>query len=90
LPQGFACIVSFRIFNPVTQSEKFDPDGKFIKRYLPALSVPVRQDDTSPVVGITLGKEYPPLPVQHDETWRRTLERHVMVKKARLEEPEED
>jgi deoxyribodipyrimidine photo-lyase len=23
----------FRIFNPITQSEKFDPDGKFIKQY---------------------------------------------------------
>lgn len=27
----------FRIFNPVTQSEKFDPQGKFIRRYLPEL-----------------------------------------------------
>jgi deoxyribodipyrimidine photo-lyase len=25
----------FRIFNPTTQSQKFDPDGKFIRRYLP-------------------------------------------------------
>ena len=25
----------FRIFNPVTQSEKFDPEGKFIRRYVP-------------------------------------------------------
>ncbi len=24
----------FRIFNPVTQSEKFDPDGAFIRRYI--------------------------------------------------------
>ena len=28
----------FRIFNPVTQSEKFDPEGKFIRRYLPPLA----------------------------------------------------
>ena len=28
----------FRIFNPVTQSEKFDPEGKFIRRYLPELA----------------------------------------------------
>ncbi len=28
----------FRIFNPVTQSEKFDPQGKFIRRYLPELA----------------------------------------------------
>jgi deoxyribodipyrimidine photo-lyase len=28
----------FRIFNPVTQSERFDPGGKFIRRYIPALA----------------------------------------------------
>ena len=27
----------FRIFNPVTQSERFDPKGKFIRKYLPEL-----------------------------------------------------
>lgn len=28
----------FRIFNPVTQSERFDPDGRFIRQYLPQLA----------------------------------------------------
>lgn len=28
----------FRIFNPVTQSERFDPQGHFIRRYLPELA----------------------------------------------------
>ncbi|HEY1089745.1 MAG TPA: deoxyribodipyrimidine photo-lyase [Burkholderiaceae bacterium] len=28
----------FRIFNPVLQSQRFDPEGRFIKRYLPQLS----------------------------------------------------
>lgn len=28
----------FRIFNPTTQSERFDPQGEFIKRYCPELS----------------------------------------------------
>ena len=28
----------FRVFNPISQSEKFDPEGKFIKHWLPELS----------------------------------------------------
>lgn len=28
----------FRVFNPISQSEKFDPTGKFIRKYLPELS----------------------------------------------------
>jgi deoxyribodipyrimidine photo-lyase len=28
----------FRVFNPVTQSKKFDPDGSFIKKFLPELA----------------------------------------------------
>lgn len=27
----------FRIFNPITQSERFDPNGEFIRKYLPEL-----------------------------------------------------
>ena len=27
----------FRVFNPVSQSKKFDPDGEFIRKYLPEL-----------------------------------------------------
>jgi len=28
----------FRIFNPITQSQRFDPSGKFIRKYLPELA----------------------------------------------------
>jgi deoxyribodipyrimidine photo-lyase len=28
----------FRIFNPITQSKRFDPNGEFIRRYLPELA----------------------------------------------------
>ncbi|GAA1648024.1 deoxyribodipyrimidine photo-lyase [Georgenia ruanii] len=28
----------FRVFNPVTQGEKFDPDGEYVRRYVPELA----------------------------------------------------
>jgi deoxyribodipyrimidine photo-lyase len=28
----------FRIFNPVTQGKKFDPDGHYVRRFVPELS----------------------------------------------------
>lgn len=34
---GTDAVPYFRIFNPTTQSERFDPQGKFIKQYCPEL-----------------------------------------------------
>jgi len=80
----------FRIFNPVTQSRRFDPEGRFIVKYLPqlqglpaaALHAPWT---TSPVeleaAGVTLGQTYPDPVVMHDEARQRTLERYSVVKK---------
>lgn len=64
----------FRIFNPVTQSEKFDPQGKFIRRYLPELaSCPDRwlhapwtlPQEEQRRCGIEIGKDYPAPIVNH-------------------------
>ncbi len=62
----------FRIFNPVSQSEKFDPQGKFIRRYLPQLAGAARRGDpcalagapswTWPPPGSSSARDYP-LPV---------------------------
>ena len=80
----------FRIFNPIIQSEKFDPQGKFIRRYLPqlaalpdaALHAPW---DARPLdlqaAGVSLGHNYPLPLVQHDEARARTLLRYAVVKK---------
>ncbi|PAA36777.1 deoxyribodipyrimidine photo-lyase [Pseudomonas fragi] len=35
---GTDSVPYFRIFNPITQSERFDPEGKFIKHWLPELA----------------------------------------------------
>lgn len=79
----------FRIFNPVTQSEKFDPAGKFIRRYLPrladlpdaALHAPwkARPMDLA-AAGLRLGTDYPLPVVRHEEARERTLERYAVVK----------
>lgn len=82
----------FRIFNPVSQSEKFDPHGKFIRRYLPELNaVPdraihapwlARPADLASAPDFLLGRDYPGPIVQHDEARAATLERYAVVKKA--------
>jgi deoxyribodipyrimidine photo-lyase len=35
---GVDAVPYFRIFNPYRQSERFDPDGKFIRKYVPELT----------------------------------------------------
>ncbi len=79
----------FRIFNPVNQSEKFDAQGKFIRRYLPQLSALPDKLIHAPwlarpvdlaAAGIELGKTYPMPVVQHDVARARTLERYAVVK----------
>ena len=64
----------FRIFNPVTQSERFDAQGKFIRRYLPELkSVPdkfIHAPWTLPPLeqqacGMVIGRDYPAPVVDH-------------------------
>ena len=81
----------FRIFNPVTQSEKFDADGRFIKRYLPQLAKLdakyIHAPWTAPAMtlqmaGITLGKDYPQPVVAHDDARKKTLQRYEVVKKV--------
>ena len=79
----------FRIFNPVSQSQKFDPDGKFIRRYLPALaSLPTAALhapwEARPIdlasAGLVLGRDYPAPVVQHDQARAHTLARYAVVK----------
>ena len=81
----------FRIFNPVTQSEKFDAGGKFIRRYLPQLAALPNAGLHAPwearpvdltAAGIVLGRDYPLPVVQHEVARQRTLQRYSVVKGA--------
>ncbi|MFT5642991.1 MAG: deoxyribodipyrimidine photo-lyase [Janthinobacterium sp.] len=81
----------FRIFNPVTQSEKFDSSGRFIRRYLPQLNALGNQEIHAPWLvpqmllqqkNLQLGQggNYPLPIVQHDVARKQTLERYAVVK----------
>jgi deoxyribodipyrimidine photo-lyase len=82
----------FRIFNPTTQSEKFDPAGAFIRRYLPALGrLPdslihapwrARPADLA-AAGVALGRDYPAPIVEHAAARAATLARYAAVKDRR-------
>lgn len=64
----------FRIFNPITQSEKFDPQGKFIRKYVPELTMCNDKEIHAPwlispsrlqEIKLTMGKDYPNPAVDH-------------------------
>ncbi len=79
----------FRIFNPITQSEKFDTNGKFIRHYVPELAGLSDRDIHAPwkakpealkAAKISMGVEYPMPVVDHGAARDETLSRYAVVK----------
>lgn len=73
----------FRIFNPILQSQKFDPNGDFIREFVPELAKLDNKQihtpwDVPPLMlkeaGITLGKDYPEPMLDHSKARDRALE----------------
>ncbi|MCB1438316.1 MAG: deoxyribodipyrimidine photo-lyase [Nitratireductor sp.] len=80
----------FRIFNPITQSRKFDPDGEYIRRYVPEIAdLPDKHlhapweapEDVLSDAGIQLGQTYPKPMVEHSCARERALAAYDKVKK---------
>ena len=86
----------FRIFNPVTQSRRFDPEGKFIRRYLPQLAG-LGDDlihapwEAGPIeleaAGVELGRDYPRPIVDHAEAREKSLARYAAVRAPKQAPP---
>lgn len=82
----------FRIFNPALQGEKFDPDGDYVRKWVPELAkVPskwIHKPGKAPqevldAAGVELGKNYPKPIVDHDFARKRALELFAELKNSK-------
>jgi deoxyribodipyrimidine photo-lyase len=81
----------FRVFNPVLQGEKFDPDGAYVRRWVPEVArLPTglihRPWSASPLelrgAGVELGTTYPEPIVDHKAGRERALRTYAKVRAA--------
>ncbi|MGJ8638887.1 MAG: cryptochrome/photolyase family protein [Opitutaceae bacterium] len=72
----------FRVFNPIIQGTKFDPDGEYVKRYVPELKkLPAKYIHTPweapsgilEYAGVEIGKDYPAPIIDHKAGRDRAL-----------------
>ena len=81
----------FRIFNPITQGKKFDPDGVYVKQWLPELKgldsdclfEPFNAPEAAlQRAGVVLGRDYPMPIVDHATARQAALDGYVAVKQV--------
>jgi deoxyribodipyrimidine photo-lyase len=79
----------FRVFNPVTQGRRYDPDGAYVRRWVPELAgldaghvhAPwLAPADALAAAGVTLGETYPEPLVDHGEARARALAAYEAVR----------
>lgn len=79
----------FRIFNPITQGQKFDPNGDYIRRFVPEIAALPNKylnkpweapQHTLKQADITLGDTYPEPIVDHMSARQRALEAFKSIK----------
>ena len=81
----------FRVFNPMLQGKKFDPQGDYVRRYVPELAGLSDEHLHAPweapkevldAAGIKLGETYPRPIVDHRKARQRALQAYEAVKKG--------
>jgi deoxyribodipyrimidine photo-lyase len=83
----------FRVFNPILQGQKFDPDGVYVRRWLPELAaLPdhlIHHPWTATPLelagaGVELGRTYPPPIIDHKAGRERALAAYAKVRHAKV------
>lgn len=78
----------FRIFNPITQGEKFDPSGNYVREWLPQLAKLPKKYIYRPweapkqvldEAGVKLGENYPKPIVEHSNARTRALDTYKAI-----------
>ena len=81
----------FRIFNPVAQGQKFDPEGEYVKKWCPELSEMPKRYVHAPweapdmilmTANVSLGDNYPNPIVDHKMAREAALSAYGAIKKA--------
>ncbi len=76
----------FRIFNPTLQAEKFDPEGHYIRRWVPELAqfsnrwVNKPWQTPTPELSISSGTTYPPPIVNHRQARNKALAAYQQIR----------
>lgn len=70
----------FRIFNPYTQSEKFDSDGEFIKTWIPELALTKGKEIHRP--DTLKNRDYPAPIVSYEKNRQKCLEMYAVVRET--------
>ena len=74
----------FRIFNPVMQGQKFDPNGDYVRRWVPELEdIPTHLIHDPELLSKVRPQSYPPAIVDHKAARDRALAQYDLIKKDR-------
>ena len=81
----------FRVFNPILQGKKFDPEGNYVRRWVPELAEMPAEHIHAPweapesvlkAADVTLGVSYPLPIIQHEKGRKQALDAYETVKAA--------
>jgi deoxyribodipyrimidine photo-lyase len=81
----------FRVFNPILQGQKFDPEGSYVRHWVPELTaVPVKYihspwemtEAEQRACGVRIGRDYPVPLVEHDHARKRALAAYAASRQA--------